>query len=55
MSLPPNHAHGDMPINDDEHASQYQRPVSVSEVVTSSEGLARIARELDRIVGPFTA
>ncbi len=57
MSLPPNraNAHGDMPMNDEDPQGATQSPVSVSEISTSSEGLARLARELDRLVGPFTA
>ena len=57
MSLPPNraNAHGDMPMNDEDQPKAKESSVSVSEISTSSEGLARLARELDRIVGPFTA
>ncbi len=57
MSLPPNRAnpHGDMPMNDENPQGAREAPVSVSEISTSSEGLARLARDLDRLVGPFTA
>jgi hypothetical protein len=57
MSLPPNraNAHGDTPMNDEDPQGAKRPPVSVSEITTSSEGLARLARDLDRLVGPFTA
>ncbi len=57
MNLPPNraNAHGDTPTNDEDFSRARESSASRSEISTSSEGLARLARELDRLVGPFTA